>query len=122
MASPGHRANILSDQPPRLGCAASPAHDATGLEVLYGAQVFFTPAGDPKPALQATEAPELRWPTGRRVCSGADRLTAAGDVQASGRRTFDWSMLAGVTKANDPGITLGGRSEEVEHLPPLPPI
>ncbi len=31
-------------------------------------------------------------------------------------------MLAGVTKANDPGITLGGRSEEVEHLPPLPPI
>ncbi len=43
MDSPGHRANILSDRPRRLGCAAAPAQDPTGLEVFYCAQVFFTP-------------------------------------------------------------------------------
>lgn len=43
MDSPSHRANILSDQPRRLGCAGAPAQDSSGLEVLYCAQVFFTP-------------------------------------------------------------------------------
>lgn len=49
MHSPDHRANILSDKPRRLGCSGAPARDATGLEVFYCAQVFFTQAEDPKP-------------------------------------------------------------------------
>src|SRR4030095_1990451 len=46
--SPDHRANSLSDKPRRRGCAVAPAHDPTGLEVLYCAQVFFTPAEETK--------------------------------------------------------------------------
>lgn len=51
MNSPGHRANILSEPPRRLGCAGEPARDANGMEKLYCAQVFFTPAVvvDPAP-------------------------------------------------------------------------
>jgi uncharacterized protein YkwD len=44
MNSPGHRANILSEPPRMLGCAGAPASEANGLEKLFCAQVFFTPA------------------------------------------------------------------------------
>jgi uncharacterized protein YkwD len=51
MNSPGHRANLLSHEVTRLGCAARIAKDALGDPMVFATQVFALPtsfAGEPK--------------------------------------------------------------------------
>jgi uncharacterized protein YkwD len=51
MLSPGHRANLLSHEVTRLGCAARFAKDALGDPMVFATQVFALPAsfaGEPK--------------------------------------------------------------------------